>query len=113
MTRRALAVSLVLALAACFGRVTAFAAPSAIDHSCCHGADSAPTKTPSFSDCCPVPAASSSVEVVRIAKVFVAVAVAAVSFKAPSAVESASVPVPVVSSPPFTRGSSSPRSPPL
>jgi hypothetical protein len=63
MSGKVAAALLVLVLASCFGRVSAWAAAPGDAHACCHG--SAPAKGPVLSDCCAVPAVSGEVAVVR------------------------------------------------
>ena len=70
MRRKIAAVLAALALAACFGRVAAWASTPGEAHACC-----APTKAPVLSDCCAIPAAVAPVETPLPDLVFVAVAV--------------------------------------
>lgn len=53
--RRLSALVAVLALAACFGRVSAWAAPAGDPHACCSG--EAPAKAPAVAECCATTAA--------------------------------------------------------
>ncbi len=73
MTRRALAVLTVLALASCFGRVSAWANAPGDAHACCRGESSTPAKGPVLAECCAVTAAVGAVKTVPASLTFVIV----------------------------------------
>lgn len=73
MRRRALAVLSVLALASCFGRVSAWANAPGDAHACCRGESSAPAKGPVLAECCAVTAAVGAVKAVPASLTFIIV----------------------------------------
>jgi len=62
MTRQLFVALTVLALASCFGRVSAWAAAPGDPHACCTGKSSSPAKTPVVAACCAAPAAVQAVK---------------------------------------------------
>lgn len=111
MRRKIAAVLTVLALAACFGRVSAWAGVPGDAHACCRNDSSAPAKAPTLAECCPALAAAHALKTVPSQMTFVVVA-------APSLAPSSCVTETIsgASSPPGpqTLGASVPaRAPPL
>lgn len=74
MTRKLCAVLAVLALASCFGRVSAWAAVPGDPHACCAGESSAPEKGPVVAECCATPASAAAVEPLAPEQSFIVVA---------------------------------------
>lgn len=93
MSRKFCAVLAVLALASCFGRVSAWAAVPGDPHACCPG-DSAPDKGPVVAECCAVPATAAAVKPLAPERTYFVVAapVMAPSFSVESVEAAASGP---------------------
>lgn len=73
MVRKCAAALLVLALASCYGRVSAWATAPGDDHGCCRGEASTPAETSSLAECCAVPAAIHAVKTAPSSLTFVVV----------------------------------------
>jgi hypothetical protein len=74
MTRKFCAALAVLALASCFGRVSAWASAPGDSHACCAGDSPAPAKAPAVAECCAVPAAAHAVKPLSVELSFIIVA---------------------------------------
>lgn len=86
MKAKAAAVLAVLALASCFGRVSAWASVPGDPHACCAGESSAPAEGPVVTECCAAPAAVAAAKPLSPELTFVVVA--APSLKPSVSVES-------------------------
>ena len=109
--KRLSALVAALALASCFGRVSAWAVAPGDPHACCAGEDSTPAKAPVVAECCATPAAAAAVKTVSPELTFVVVAapVLAPSFPIESVAADASGPP----GPDALRSSVPARAPPL
>ncbi len=105
MRRRIAAVLTVLALASCFGRVSAWAAGPGEAHACC-----APAKAPVLSDCCAVGAAVAAPQSPRPDLVLVALPAPVV---VPSGFVALAAEAPAPPGPQILRASVPARAPPL